>query len=123
VTQPLPPLFTDDIARQSLAAQGFAAVQAAIADLSRKVDALMSEDATVAAQVSQISADEQLTLAAIRSLQNLVGTLQGEVTTGNLTPATRDALAQAESAMAALRTEAQADVTTDTPPSAAPSGA
>lgn len=123
MTQPLPPLFTDDIARQSLAAQGFAAVQAAIADLSRKVDALMSEDATVAAQVSQISADEQLTLAAIRSLQNLVGTLQGEVTTGNLTPATRDALAQAESAMAALRTEAQADVTTDTPPSAAPSGA
>jgi hypothetical protein len=126
MSEPLPPLFTlsADIARQSAQQAGFAAVLQAIADLTAqvtsltdKVDILMTEDATVAAEVQQIASDEALTLAALRSLQALVQALQAEVAAGNLSQATMDALSQAQADMAALRTEAEADVAADSPPS------
>jgi hypothetical protein len=122
MTTPLPPLFSDDIARQSLMAEGFAAVQAAVAALSRKVDALMSQDQSVAAAAARIEADEQDVLAALRSQQALIASLQAEVAAGNLSPATQAALAQAQADMDKLRTEADADVAANAPPSAAPAG-
>lgn len=112
MTEPLPPLIAVDIARQSTLTQILSSLQ----DLSRKVDILMTEDATVSAEVTQIAADEAATLTAIRSLQALVAALQAEVAAGNLSQATLDALAQAQAASDALRTEAEADVAADSPP-------
>lgn len=120
MTSPLPPLFTDDVARQSLMNQGFAALQAAVAALSRKVDDLMSQDASVAAAAARIEADETDVLAALRSQQALIASLQTEVAAGNLSQATQDALAKAQADMDKLRTEADADVAANAPPSAAP---
>lgn len=122
MTTPLPPLFSDDIARQSLVTEGFAALQAAIAALSRKVDDLMTQDVSVAAAAARIEADEADVLAALRSQQNLITALQAEVQAGNLSQATVDALNQAQSDMDKLRTEADADVAANAPPSAAPAG-
>jgi hypothetical protein len=120
MTTPLPPLFSDDIARQSLMNEGFAALQAAVAALSRKVDDLMSQDASTAAAAARIEADEQDVLAALRSQQALITALQAEVAAGHLSQATVDALNQAQADMDKLRTEADADVAANAPPSAAP---
>lgn len=81
----------------------------------------MSEDATVGPEITQILADQQATLTAVRSLQSLLQALQAEVAAGNLSQATLDAISQAQTAEAAMRTEAEADVAADTP--APPSGA
>ena len=124
VTEPLPPLIqvATDIARQSTLNQllsGQAALTTAVADLSRRVDILMSQDASVAAAAARIEADEAAVLAALRSIQGLVEALQAEVAAGNLSQATMDALAKAQADMDALRTEAEADAAADAPPSGA----
>jgi hypothetical protein len=115
-----------DFARQSTMAAGFAAVAQALAeitetldDIAGKVQILMTEDATVAAEVTQISASEAATLAAVRNLQNLIQALQTEQSAGVLSQGTLNALSQATAAANALAAEAQADVTADAPPSGA----
>ena len=121
MTEPLPPLFslTTDIARQTTQQKGIAAVLQAISALSAKVDLIMTEDAAVAAKIQQISDDTAATLAAVRALQSLITALQAEVSAGNLSQATLDALDAATAASDALRGEAEGDVTSDTPPSGA----
>lgn len=80
----------------------------------------MSQDASVAAAAARIEADETDVLAALRSQQALIASLQTEVAAGNLSQATQDALAKAQADMDKLRTEADADVAANAPPSAAP---
>jgi chromosome segregation ATPase len=128
MSEPLPPLLTvqTDIARQSTQQAGFAAVLQAltalttrVSSLTDKVNILMTEDATVAAEVAQIEADTAATLTAIRSVQALFTQLQAEVAAGNLSQTTLDALTKAQQDVAALSTEAQADAAADAPPSGA----
>ena len=117
-----------DFARQSTMVSSFAAVNQAIAavaatlqTLTDKVNILMTEDATVAAEAAQIEADQAATKTALESVQALLVTLQGEVTSGSaqLSQATLDALAKAQTDMDALAAEAAADATQDAPPSGA----
>lgn len=118
MTEPLPPLIqvTTDVARQSTLTQILGIAQ----DLARKVDILMSQDASTAAAAARIEVDEEAVLTALRSQQALLVALQAEVAAGNLSPATQAALVKAQADMDALRTEAEADVAADNP---APSGA
>jgi septal ring factor EnvC (AmiA/AmiB activator) len=119
-----------DFARQSTMTASFAAVNQALAaiaaqltTLTDKVNILMTEDATVAAAAAQIEADQAATKTALESVQALLVTLQGEVSSGSaqLSPATLAALAQAQTDMDALAAEAAADASSDAPPSASPS--
>lgn len=128
MTEPLPPLIslTTDIARQSTQQDGVAAVLRAIAAQAAKIDSLtdkvsilMTEDAAVAAAAQAEEADIKATLAAVRSLQGLVTSLQAEAAAGHLSAATMDALTQAQHDLAVLRGEAAADVVADAPPSGA----
>jgi ABC-type transporter Mla subunit MlaD len=108
VSGPLPPLFTvsTDIARQSTLEQ----VLAALADLTTKVDALMSEDSTVAAEV----AAEETDLASLTSsYQALAAALANE---DNLSPATLTALAAFKTQLDSLTGTAAADVPAAAPP-------
>lgn len=118
MTEPLPPLITitTDIARQSTLTQVLAAVQ----DLSRKVDILMTEDATVAATAARIEANVSATATAVNSMQALIESLKTEVAAGHLSPATMTALSQADSDLSALRSGAEADAAADSPPPAGP---
>jgi hypothetical protein len=121
VTEPHPPFL--DIARQSTLNKILATVQELaqiVTSLNMKVTQLMTEDATVAAEVGQIEVDQQAVLTALRSQQALLTALQAEVAAGNLSQATLDAITKAQADMDALSTEAQADVAADNP---APSGA
>lgn len=115
MTEPLPPLFTTDIARQSTLTQVLAAVQ----DLSRKADIIMSQDAAAAAAAARIETDEVAVLAVLGSMQSLITALQAEVAAGHLSQATMDALARAQADMDTLSVQAQADAAADAPPSGA----
>jgi septal ring factor EnvC (AmiA/AmiB activator) len=132
MSEPMLPLIElkHDFARQSTMTAGFAAVNQALAaiaaqltTLTDKVNILMTEDATVAAAAAQIEADQAATKTALESVQALLVTLQGEVSSGSaqLSPATLAALAQAQTDMDALAAEAAADASSDAPPSASPS--
>lgn len=117
----MPPFF--DLGRESSHQQILSLLRstlAAVQLLNRKVDTLMSEDATVAAEVTEIEADQAAIKTALESTQALVVALQAEVAGGNLSQATLDALTQAQSDLDALNAEAQADVATDTPAPPAP---
>jgi ABC-type transporter Mla subunit MlaD len=108
VPDPLPPLFTvsTDIARQSTLEQ----VLAALADLTTKVDALMSEDSAVAAEV----AAEETDLASLTaSYQALAAALSNE---SGLSQPTLDALAAFKTQLDTLTTTAAASVPVVTPP-------
>lgn len=120
MSDPLPPLFTTDIARQSSQQAGFNAILAAIAALSGRIDELMTQDAATAAIAAKIETDQQAVLTALGSVQSLFAELETEVAAGSLSQATMDALTKAQTDMDALAATAAADVTADTPPSAAP---
>jgi chromosome segregation ATPase len=98
-----------DIARQST----LLAVQQSLTVLSQKVGQLMSQDATVAAEVADIDTKIAQTNTLLATLQQLIVSLQAET---GLTPATLDLIARTQADAAALETQAQADVTADTPP-------
>lgn len=123
MSQPVPPMVViADIARETtqVAIQlALTEVQAAIAVLTEKVDTLMSEDATVAAEVAAEEADIGKLTVAVGSMQDLIVALQAEVTAGALTPATMAALAKVQTDLAAVRGVAEADVIKDIPPSGA----
>jgi hypothetical protein len=106
------PLTAFDIASQAT----LLAVLQALQDLTGKVDALMTEDAAVAAAAADI--DTKITAAneMLSSLQALILALQAEVAAGHLSQATLDALAKAQSDTGTFAAALQADVTTDTPP-------
>jgi hypothetical protein len=108
VTQP-PPQF--DIARQTTLQE----LQAAIAELDRKVALLMTQDADAAAKIADIETKMGLALTALGSIQDLFAALQTEVTAGVLSQTTLDALTKARDDADALAAAAQADVTADTP--------
>jgi len=136
VTEPLPLLV--DIARQSTLTQGlevqsggFEAVRGdiaqlglevgkivtAVAALQQKVATLMSEDATVAAEAADIETQQGNISTALGSIQQLFAALQTEVSQGNLSQATLDALSKAQKDLDAVGATAQTDVTADTPSS------
>jgi ABC-type transporter Mla subunit MlaD len=108
VSEPLPPLFqiTTDIARQSTLEQ----VLTALAALTSKVDALMSEDATVAAEVA---AEETDLTSLTASYQALAAALSAET---GLSQPTLDALAAFKTQLDTLTTTAAASVPASTPP-------
>ena len=114
MTEPLPPLITTDIARQSTLTQILTAVQ----DLSRRMDILMSEDATVAATAARLETAATAEAAAISALQGLVVALQNEP--APLSQATLDALDAAEKHVTAATAAGTADVEADSPPPPAP---
>jgi hypothetical protein len=121
VTQPPGPLISTDIARQSTLLSVFGELLAAIQGLSNQIGILMTQDATTAAEAADIDAKVGLTNTAMGSVQALLVALQQELATGTaLSPATVEALQQAQTDMDALAASAQADVATDTPAPPAP---
>jgi peptidoglycan hydrolase CwlO-like protein len=91
-------------------------ILAQLARLEEKVDQIMSEDATVAAAAVDLQADAASLTTAVTALQGLITALQGE----SVSPATVQALQQAQAAVDAITATAAGDVTADQPPAAAP---
>lgn len=87
-------------------------ILAAITTLTQKVDQLMSEDSTIAAEAAAEEASITAIGTALASIQALLLQLQNE---GSLSPATLAAAAQVQTDLGNLATTAQADVATDTP--------
>lgn len=116
MSQPLPPLFgiTTDIARQSVLDQVLSLLQ----EVNRKVDIIMSQDASIAATAARLETAATAEAAAISALQGLVVALRNEP--APLSQATLDALAAAEAHVTSATAAGTADVAADNPP---PSGA
>jgi allophanate hydrolase subunit 1 len=93
-------------------------ILAAILRLEQKVDQLMSQDQTIAAEAAAEEADIQAVSTALASIQALLVTLQGEQ---GLSEATLAAAAQVQTDLGSLASTAQADEAADQPP-APPAG-
>ena len=93
-------------------------ILALLQQINGKVDKLMSQDSTIAAEAAAEETSIGSITTALTSIQALLSSLQGETA---LTPATLAAAAKVESDLAALATTAEGDVTTDTQP-ATPAG-
>lgn len=86
--------------------------------INTKVDKLMTQDATIAAEAAAEETSIGAITTALASIQALLVSLQGETA---LTPATLAAAAQVQTDLGTLASTAAADVTADTPaPPAAP---
>lgn len=123
MTEPLPPLFTADIARQStltVIRQALADLTAILSSVNGKLDIIMSQDAAVAATTARLEAAATAEAAAISALQGLVVALRNEP--GPLSPEVLAALETAEAHVTAATATGTADVAADIPP-APPSGA
>ncbi len=121
MTEPPPaislPLTAFDIASQ----ETLLAVQQALADLILKVEALMTEDQTVAAAAARLEADATTENATLTALQGLITALQAQVAAGQpVSDATNAALAAAVAHVDTVTATGTADVTADTPPAPAP---
>lgn len=91
------------------------AILAALNRIEQKVDQLMSEDQTIAAEAAAEETDIQAIGAALTSIQALLTALQGE---GNLSPATQAAAAQVQTDLGNLAATAQSDLSADQAPPA-----
>ena len=97
------------------------AILAALTRIEQKVSAIMSEDASVLAVVTDENSAIQELSATETSLQALVQSLLAEQASGTaLQPSTLAALQAAQAALDSLNTKAASDLASDTPAPAAP---
>lgn len=88
-------------------------ILAALLRIEQKVDKIMSEDATIAAEAAAEETDIQAISGALASIQALLVALKGQ---GGLSQATLDAAAKVEADLGQLAGTAQADLAADQPP-------
>jgi septal ring factor EnvC (AmiA/AmiB activator) len=95
-----------------------AAIQRAITILDTKVTKLMTEDATIAAQVAAEEVDIQQLTAAFTSVQAFIATLQAEIAAGasNVSAATLTSLTQLKTDLDAVTATGSADAAADVTP-------
>jgi hypothetical protein len=90
-------------------------ILAVVNQINVKVDQIMSQDQTIAAEAADEATDIANLTTAVDAMQALIVALQGET---GLSPATLAAAAAVQTSLDALTATAQGDVTTDTPPPA-----
>jgi hypothetical protein len=90
-------------------------IMAALYRIEQKVDQIMSEDATIAAEATAEEADIQAISGALSSIQDLLAALRGQAA-GSLSAATLAAAAQVRTDLGNLATAAQTDLAADQPP-------
>lgn len=79
-------------------------IAASLDDITQRLDAIMSEDATIAATAADIEADVAALKTSIASSAALIASLQAELAAGttSVSQATMDALAQAKADLDAV---------------------
>ena len=90
---------------------------ASLKNIQQTLGKIMTEDAAVAAELTDVDTKVNLALAAVNSLQAVVVALQAQLAAAQvqLSPANQALLDKADADAAALETAASADVAADTP--------